>query len=128
MERKQYEPTEKQIKLWSTLHPAEMPTDEDFKATWKRQHHNKETGWGMGKRAWVAQHANDHFTQTTEYQIGVWQGRVDALRGEDRGETGTLDTPFQNGYDFGFDTFQGFWKGYDAVARQSFIQKYGKEG
>lgn len=121
---KTYQPTEKQIKNWSQLRPATMPTDEEFKATWKRQHHGKETGWGMGKREWVAQHANDHLTATVEHQIGVWQGRVDAMRGEPRAETSNYHTdPYQFGYYTGYETFDNFWPQYQK--KDEFTSLYG---
>lgn len=53
MEQKMYEPTEKQIKNWSELTTIEMPSDDEFKAIWKKAHHGKEAGWGMGKRDWI---------------------------------------------------------------------------
>lgn len=125
MERKMYEPTEKQIALWNTLKPSAMPTDEEFKAMWKKAHHGKETGWGMGKRNWIASHIDDQLTCTVEYNTGLWQGRVDAARGLEALETPEYHTdPFQFGYYTGYHNFEKFWNGYDRNARQKFEEKY----
>ena len=48
MERKVYELTEKQIKKAQDCQ-SEMPSDDEIKAIWKKQHHGKVTGWGMKK-------------------------------------------------------------------------------
>lgn len=128
MERKLYQPTEKQLKLWNTLKPATMPTDEEFKTSWKRAHHNVERGWGMGKRDWVAAHANDHLTETIDYMIGLWQGRIDALQGLDPLPSPNYHTsPYDNGYYHGFHGFESFWKGYDRQAREKLIAQYGNQ-
>ena len=128
MERKQFVPTEKQLEKWSALKPAEMPSDDEFKASWKRNHGGKLTGWGMGKRDWVARHADDNLTQTVEYNLGVWQGRVDALRGTEPMVTNEFHTnPYHYGYYYGYNGFAGFWKGYDANASAAFKKMYLEE-
>lgn len=125
MERKQFEPTEKQIEKWSALVAPTMPTDDEFKAQWKKAHHGKETGWGMGKRNWVAGHVNDSLVYTVEYNLGLWQGRVDAVRDTEPMETNEYHTnPFHFGYYTGFHGFASFWKGYGQEARDQFNQIY----
>lgn len=125
---KKFEPTEKQLAKWTTLKPAVMPTDEEFKETWKKQHHGKITGWGMGKRDWIILHSDDNITCTLEYQIGLWQGRIDAMNGEAKAETPNKETnPYEYGYNKGYDTFESFWNGYDRNARAELLKKYGKE-
>lgn len=120
-----YEPTAKQLEKWNALKPAVMPSDDEFKAQWKKAHHGKETGWGMGKRNWVISHANDSLTQTVEYNLGVWQGRVDAARGEEAQPTPEYHiNPFQHGYYTGYTEFASFWNGFDRNARETFTQKY----
>jgi hypothetical protein len=124
MERK-YQPTEKQLVKWKALKPAEMPTDEEFKVQWKRQHGGKLTGWGMAKRDWVIQHSDDHLTCTVEYNIGLWQGRVDAAAGLPQAETPNYHTsPYEYGYYRGYTSFGSFWNGYDRNAKVDFETKY----
>jgi len=125
MDRKQYQPTEKQLQKWGTLKSSEMPSDDEFKAAWKHSHHNVERGWGMGKRDWVVNHANDHLIWTIEYNIGLWQGRIDALQGLEPIETPDYhNDPYQYGYFHGFNGFESFWHGYDAQARAKLIEQY----
>lgn len=124
MTTKTYQPTEKQITTWSKLAPASMPTDDGFKAQWKRQHHGKETGWGMAKRNWVACHANDNLTCSFDYELGVWQGRVDAFRNEPMAETPNYHTsPFEFGYYAGYTNFNSFWPQYQK--KDEFSALYG---
>lgn len=127
MNRREYEPTEKQIENWSKLYPAPMPTDDEFKAQWKRQHHGKESGWGMGKRNWVALHKDDNLTCNADYERGVWQGRLDAALGLDMAETPHYHTDaFEHGYYSGYTNFASFWPQYSRTeAGKNFIEKYG---
>ncbi|HSW63400.1 MAG TPA: hypothetical protein VLH56_08830 [Dissulfurispiraceae bacterium] len=119
-----YEPTAKQLEKWSAK-PPEMPSDDEFKTRWMKAHNGKVTGWGMGKRDWVALHANDHLTQTVDYNLGLWQGRVDAARGETAQPTPNYHTnPYDHGYYSGYNSFASFWQGFDKNARQQFTQKY----
>ena len=128
MEHKQYQPTEKQLEKWNALTPATMPTDAEFKASWAKRHNGKESGWGMGKRDWVAQHTDDNLTQTPEYNLGLWQGRLDAFLGLESADTSNYHTdPYQYGYYHGHDGFTSFWKGYDRQARADFEAKYREE-
>ena len=125
MERKQFEPTEKQLEKWTALTIPTMPADEEFKDQWKKRHGGVERGWGISKRDWVADHANDALTCTKEYFLGLWQGRVDAARGLEKLETPQYHTdPYQFGYYWGYDGFESFWKGSDPAARSAFSEKY----
>lgn len=125
MERKIYEPTEKQLAKWDMLQPADMPTDEEFKASWKKSHHGKETGWGMGKRDWINIHSDDQLTQTVTYNQGLWQGRIDAMLGLEPLDTPHYHTdPYEYGYYIGYNGFESFWSGYDAQARKNLADQY----
>ena len=119
MERKMYEPTEKQISKWNALIVPEMPTDEHFKTQWKKAHHGKETGWGMGKRNWVL----STMTNTREYQMGLWQGRVDAARGLEYSEERNENT-YNLGYYRGYTEYESNRRGWDNATCQSFDEKY----
>lgn len=79
MERKIYQFTEQQEKKFSHFPQLTQPTDDEFQETWKRQHHGKLTGWGMGKRNWIV--GNMKFSR--EYQLGLWQARLDVVAGLD---------------------------------------------
>lgn len=122
---KKFQPTEKQLAKWEALTPATIPTDDEFKTRWMKAHHGKVTGWGMGKRDWVANHADDHLTCTVDYNLGLWQGRIDAMNGEPSADTSEYHTnPYHNGYYYGYESFQSFWKGFDQAARAEFEAKY----
>lgn len=128
MDRRQYEPTEKQITQWQQMRPAEMPGDDEFKQLWARSHHGVERGWGMAKRNWIAQHADDELTQTVDYMLGLWQGRIDALRGSERMPTPEYHAnAYEYGYAHGYDGFESFWRGCDAQTRENLTTKYGQE-
>jgi hypothetical protein len=100
MDRMMYKPTEKQEEKWSRFTEPTMPTDEEFKALWKKAHHGKEMGWGMIKRDWIL----GNLEKGREYQMGLWQGRVDAIRGLDYSEE-RLDKAYNVGYHRGYLTF-----------------------
>lgn len=120
MERKLYEPTQKQIENWSKLTtPAAIPTDEEFKALWAKRHHGKVAGWGMGKRDWML----SRMTSTPEYQRGIWQGRVDAARGLGYSEERNENT-YNLGYHRGYTEYESNRNGWDAATRQRFDEKY----
>ena len=53
MVRKLYTLTEKQLRKAAESPACEMPSDDEFKAQWKKSHHGKLTGWGMGKATWI---------------------------------------------------------------------------
>lgn len=119
MERKLYEPTEKQLAMWAKYVGAEMPSDETFKALWMKRHHGKVAGWGIGKRQWIL----SNMTSAPEYQRGIWQGRVDVARGlgysEDRNEN-----TYNLGYHRGYTEYESNRNGWDAATRQRFDEKY----
>lgn len=118
-ERMMYEPTEKQEAKWAKLTIPEMPSDEMFKELWKTAHHGKLAGWGMGKRDWVVKMLG----QTREYQMGLWQGRVDALRGVDYSEDRNENT-YNLGYYRGYSSFESDRKGMDKAQLAEFLAKY----
>ena len=121
MDRKMYQPTEKQEKRWAreAERAGEMPSDEWFKDRWKKDHRGKERGWGMGKRNWIL----GQMTGTREYQIGLWQGRVDAARGLDYSEERNENT-YNLGYHRGYTEYESNRKGWDRVTRERFDTNY----
>lgn len=119
MERKLYEPTERQIENWAKLTPVQMPTDEELKARWMKAHHGKVAGWGMGKRQWII----SNLSNSQEYQMGLWQGRVDAARGLDYSEERNENT-YNLGYFRGYTEYESNRRGWDAATRQRFDEKY----
>ena len=122
MERKLYRPTEKQEQKWSNLKLAEMPSDEEFKTRWARAHHGVERGWGMGKRNWIL----SNMTQSREYQMGIWQGRVDAARGLGYSEERNENT-YNLGYHRGYTDYESNRRGWDTQTRQKFDEEYVNE-
>ena len=77
MKTVQYEFTKNQLrKIERAGNTPEMPTDEEFQTRWAKSHHGKTRGWGMMKRDWIL----SQMRNTREYQLGIWQGRVDAAR------------------------------------------------
>lgn len=121
MERKMYEPTKNQERKWSELESrqAEMPTDAEFKARWAKCHHGKEQGWGIGKRNWIL----TNMTKSREYQMGLWQGRVDRARGLDYSEERNENT-YNLGYHRGYSEYESNRRGWDSATRQRFDEKY----
>ena len=121
MTRKMYQPTKNQERKWARFDEAagEMPTDEEFKARWAKCHHGVERGWGIGKRDWVL----SGMTKTTDYQLGLWQGRVDKASGlgysEDRNEN-----TYNLGYHRGYAEYESNRRGWDAATRQRFDETY----
>ncbi len=73
MEEQVYQPTEKQEQRWSEMKAPEIPTDDAIKEKWKKSHRGSERGWGMLKAQLMAQ----QHQYTREYQIGLWQGKLD---------------------------------------------------
>ena len=118
MERKMYELTEKQLSRCSPM-PTEMLSDDEFKAIWKKSHHGKVTGWGMGKANWIT----GRMTSTPEYQLGIWQGRVDKARGlpysEERNESA-----YNLGYYRGYSEYESNRRGWDAGTCERFDSQY----
>jgi len=122
MERKMYQPTEKQEQKWAKLVQIEMPSDEEFKARWAKAHHGSEKGWGMGKRNWVL----GNMTQSREYQMGIWQGRVDRARGLEYSEERNENT-YNLGYHRGYTEYESNRNGWDAQTKQKFDEEYGND-
>ena len=96
-----------------------MPTDEEFKATWKRQHHGKSTGWGLGKRQWII----SNMSRGTEYVTGLGQGAVDAANGLNYQELDE-DKSYNLGYYRGYTNYESNRRGWDAATRQRFDKLY----
>ena len=119
MNRKLYQPTKNQEHKWSQFTPPAMPNDEEFQARWKRTHHGKLTGWGMGKRDWIV----SNMSRTREYQMGIWQGRVDRARGLDYSEERSENT-YNLGYYRGYTEYESNRRGWDAATRQRFDENY----
>jgi hypothetical protein len=130
MERKMYTMTEKQIARFVNR-PTQEQTDaqvaeirsgsqdEQLKADWKRRHHGKLTGWGMGK----AQLIIDLLGGTIEYQRGIWQGRVDKARGLDYTEE-RLEKSYNLGYYRGYVEYESNRRGWDTETRARFDAEY----
>ena len=119
MDRKMYQPTKNQERKWSEFQAPTMPTDEEFKARWARSHHGKENGWGIGKRDWIL----SSMTKSREYQMGIWQGRVDAARGLDYAEERNENT-YNLGYYRGYNDYASDRRGWDAATRARFDAQY----
>lgn len=124
MERKMYQPTEKQAQRWATLSAPAMPSDDEFKAMWKKAHHGKLAGWGMGKRDWII----SNLKATREYQMNLWQGRVDAVQGLDY-QSAEPTEEHMNAANLGY--YRGYceyradgMKGWDLDSRQRFTAEY----
>lgn len=121
MERKIYQLTAKQIEKAerATLNVVPMPSDEQFQAQWKKTHHGKLTGWGMGKAAWV----KSHMSLDAEYMRGLWQGMVDKANGLDYSEERNENT-YNLGYYRGYTEYESNRKGWDSNTRQQFDSNY----
>jgi len=121
-ERKIYQPTKNQERNWDRFKTVEMPSDDEFKARWKKAHHGKETGWGMGKRNWVL----SNMTNTREYQQGIWQGRADKAAGLEYSEERN-DSAYNLGYFRGYVDFESDLNGWDKQTKERFFNTYGKQ-
>ncbi len=121
MERKIYQPTEKQLKKWPQ--PGQTSgismTDEEIKAAWKKSHGGKVAGWGMKKRDMVL----TNMTGSYEYQLGIWQGRVDRANGLDYSEERN-ESAYNLGYYRGYDRYESDCGGWDKEVYRQFIEKY----
>lgn len=120
-DRMMYQPTEKQLSQWGQPGTWELkiPSDDELKAQWKKTHHGKETGWGMGKKNYIL----GVMTGSYEYQLGIWQGRVDAARGLEYAEERNENT-YNLGYYRGYTNYQSDFRGWDAATRQRFTDTY----
>lgn len=124
MERKIYQPTEKQnVKFSQSLDVSNMPSDEQFKAQWAKRHHGKTAGWGLEKRQWIL----SNMTTSREYQLGLWQARADFAQDLDY-QNAPLTDENTNAYNLGYyrgwndgNPFQGLDK--NTVAR--LMSEYG---
>lgn len=115
MDRKMYEPTKNQERKWARFDDIEMPSDEEFKSRSKKER----KPWGILKRNFVL----SQMTKTREYQMGIWQGRVDAARGLDYSEERNENT-YNLGYYRGYTNHESDRRGWDAATRQRFEEKY----
>jgi hypothetical protein len=125
MDRKMYEPTDKQSKKWNSFKLVVMPSDDEFKARWSRAHHGTVRGWGLGKRQWII----NNLSQSRQYNEGIWQARVDALRGLD------YQTPLSDDDGQGINAYNlGYYRGYTefgnlaremGAAYSAFVERYG---
>lgn len=119
MSRKMYEPTKNNERKWARFDNVKMPTDEEFKTRWAKAHHGRIAGWGMMKRDFVL----SQMTQTQEYQMGLWQGRVDKARGLEYSEDRDENT-YNLGYYRGYTNYESDRRGWDSATRQRFDEKY----
>jgi len=119
MARKLYTLTEKQLRKAAESPAVEMPSDDEFKAAWKKSHHGKPAGWGMGKAAWIKrQMKND-----PEYVRGLWQGMVDQANGLDYSEERN-ESVYNLGYYRGYTEYESNRNGWDAATRERFDAEY----
>jgi hypothetical protein len=119
MERKLYRPTENQERKWASFPTPEIPSDDEFKAIWRKVHHGVERGWGIQKRNWIL----TNMAKTREYQMGIWQGRVDAARGLEYSEERNENT-YNLGYYRGYSDYQSDRHGWDAATCARFDEQY----
>lgn len=84
MERQIYQPTKNQIEKWNKFVECkpELPSDEEIKGRWSKSHHGKTTGWGLLKRQLVV----EQLKYDADYQLGLWQGKLDRCNGIDYSE------------------------------------------
>jgi len=122
-ERIQYQPTRNQERKWAK--EAEkvdpMPSDDEFKAAWAKSHGGKVRGWGLAKRDWILH----NMTKCRDYQMGLWQGRVDCARGLDYAEERN-DNAYNLGYYRGYSEYESNRRGWDQATRDRFDAKYVK--
>lgn len=121
--RVMYQPTPKQLSKWGTPGDndidSKMPSDEEIKAAWAKSHGGKTTGWGMKKRDIKL----SMMTGTYDYQMGLWQGRVDAANGlEYSGERS--ENVYNLGYHRGYTEYWSNRRGWDEATCQRFDEKY----
>lgn len=121
--RVMYQPTNKQLTKWGTPGDfnidSRMPSDDEIKASWAKSHNGKTNGWGMKKRDLKL----SIMTGSYDYQLGIWQGRVDAANGLDYSEERNENT-YNLGYHRGYTDYNSDRKGWDAATRQRFDAQY----
>ena len=115
MARKMYQANKKQEAKWQKFGSPEMPSDEHFQARGKKEH----KPWGILKRDYIL----GQMTQTREYQLGIWQGRVDKARGLDYSEERTENT-YNLGYYRGYASYESDRNGWDTTTRAKFDAEY----
>lgn len=118
-ERKIYQATNSQTRKWDEFTPVVVPDDDWFKARWTCTHHGKTRGWGLGKRDWML----SQMKNSRDYQMGLWQGRVDAARNVDYAEERNENT-YNLGYHRGYTEYQSNRRGWDQATREKFDSKY----
>ena len=119
MNRKMFELTDRQL---SKCTEVSLPSDEWFMGEWKRLHHRKLAGWGMGKRQWII----SMMSRTADYQRGLGQGRVDAASGLEYSEE-RIDSAYNLGYYRGYMNYESDRRGWDDRTRQRFDDQYVNE-
>lgn len=117
-ERIMFVPTEKQEERW-VFTEKEMPSDDEFKTTWAKKHGGKTKGWGIAKRDW----AKTNLATSRDYQVGMWQGRVDAANKTEYHEE-RKTASYNYGYHIGYTEYDGFRRGIDKKTAEGFDNKY----
>lgn len=122
--RMMYQPTPKQLAKWPAPGSRNdldslMPPDDEIKAMWAKSHGGKTSGWGMKKRDLKL----SLMTASYEYQLGIWQGRVDAARGLPYSEERNENT-YNLGYHRGYTEYESNRRGWDAGTRAQFDEQY----
>lgn len=103
MERKIYKPTERQVAKWDEFEKNNLlPSDE-----WIKNHCGRKP-WGLVKRNIIL----SRMTSTRDYQIGIWQARLDKLCGLDYSEERN-EKSYNLGYYRGYTGFDSDWNGLD---------------
>lgn len=118
-----YQPTAKQLSKWGTPGDNDldrrMPSDDEIKAAWAKSHGGKTAGWGMKKRDMKL----SVMAGTYDYQIGIWQGRVDAANGLDYSEERN-ENVYNLGYYRGYTDYRSDRRGWDSGTRARFDEQY----
>ena len=120
MERKIYQLTEKQEAKIAKFDNAEIPSDEQFQEWWKKSHHGKLAGWGMGKRDWILREMKFN----REYQMGLWQGALDKATGIEYVKDGDENSCYNLGYYRGYTGYESNRRGWDTETRANFDATY----
>lgn len=122
MERRIYSLTEKQIEKCARANNGSldnMPSDDEFKAQWKKGHHGKVSGWGMGKASFIT----NRMASNPEYMRGLWQGMVDKASSLEYSEERN-ENAYNLGYYRGYTEYESNRKGWDSNTRQQFDNSY----
>lgn len=114
MKRVMYEPTNK-IASRNSVHDMTIPSDDYFKDLAKK----RRKPWGIVKRDYIV----GAMAGKREYQIGLWQGRVDKARGLDYSEERN-ENAYNLGYYRGYTEYESNRGGWDAETRRRFDEKY----